>query len=135
MTSVSDAVESCAGGFQATAKGETEKFTKVEAEKASGSGDESVAFAVTGDADADGIVVHGEVVRHGSTVATYYSLSVADELRFPRRSWVFLDRGKRPVVHGWVSLRMTLAAFAEDEAATEYDVPDELIKAQADKLA
>ncbi|MEU9283372.1 hypothetical protein AB0D57_01265 [Streptomyces sp. NPDC048275] len=103
MTSVSDAVESCAGGFQATAKGETEKFTKVESEKASGSGDESVAFAVTGNADSDGIVVHGEVVRHGSTVATYYSLS--------------------------------LAAFAEDEAATEYDVPDELIKAQADKLA
>jgi hypothetical protein len=32
---------------------------------------------VTGDADGDKVVVHGEVVRHGSNVATYYSISLA----------------------------------------------------------
>ncbi|MFD8000248.1 hypothetical protein [Streptomyces mirabilis] len=87
MSSVSDAVKGCASGFTATAKGakdDAQKFTKVEAEKASGSGDESVAFAVTGDADGDKIVVHGEAVRHGSTVATYYSMNLA----------VFLADGK-----------------------------------------
>ncbi|MFI6487571.1 hypothetical protein [Streptomyces sp. NPDC050564] len=77
MSSVSDAIKGCASGFKATAKGDTQKFTKVEAEKASGSGDESLAFAVTGDAEGDKVVVHGEVVRHGSTVATYYTLSLA----------------------------------------------------------
>lgn len=106
MSSVSDAVKGCAGGFTATAKGakdDAEKFTKVEAEKASGSGDESVAFAVTGVADGDKIVVHGEAVRHGSTVATYYS--------------------------------MNLAAFLADGKPKEYGIPAELIKAQAGKLA
>jgi hypothetical protein len=105
MSAVSDAIKGCASGFTATAKGDTQKFTKVEAEKASGSGDESLAFAVTGDADGDEVVVHGEVVRHGSTVATYYTLS--------------------------------LASFAGEAAgdAADYDIPAEIIKAQAAKLA
>jgi hypothetical protein len=103
MSSVSDAVKGCAGGFKATAKKDTQKFTKVAAEKASGSGDESLAFAVTGGTDGSHVVVHGEVVRHGSTVATYYSLS--------------------------------LAAFADDAKTATYDVPADLIKAQAAKLA
>jgi hypothetical protein len=106
MSSVSDAVKGCAGGFKATSKGakdDPQKFTKVEAEKASGSGDESVAFAVTGEADGDKIVVHAEAVRHGGTVATYYSLN--------------------------------LAAFLADGKPKEYGIPAELIKAQAGKLA
>ncbi|WP_369248644.1 hypothetical protein [Streptomyces sp. R41] len=77
MSSVSDAIKGCASGFKATGNGDTQKFTKVEAEKASGSGDDSLAFAVTGDAEGDKVVVHGEVVRHGSTIATYYTLSLA----------------------------------------------------------
>ena len=78
MKSVSDAVSGCANGFTVSAKGQdTQTFTKVAEEKASGSGDESVAFAVTGTADGDTTTVHGEVVRHGSTVATYYSISLA----------------------------------------------------------
>lgn len=77
LSSVSEAIAGCGGGFTATADGDTQKFTKVEKEKASGTGDESLAFAVTGDADGDKVVVHGEVVRHGSTVATYYSISLA----------------------------------------------------------
>ena len=73
-------------------------------EKASGSGDESVAFAVTGDAEGDEVVVKGEVVRHGSTVATYYSIN--------------------------------LAAFSGEAGAgtADYDVPAEVIDAQAAKL-
>ncbi|MGW0334639.1 hypothetical protein ACWD0J_22680 [Streptomyces sp. NPDC003011] len=78
MTAVSDAVEGCAGGFTASAPGQdTQKFTKVAAEKSAATG-ESVAFAVTGAVDGGGeATVHAEVVRHGSTVATYYSLSLA----------------------------------------------------------
>ena len=105
FASVSDAVEGCAGGFSAAAGGETQKFTKVASEKASGSGDESVAFAVTGDAEGDEVLVKAEVVRHGSTIATYYSIS--------------------------------LAAFSgEDGAGTaDYDIPAEIITAQAAKLS
>ncbi|MGW2719363.1 hypothetical protein [Streptomyces sp. NPDC001492] len=78
MKSVSDAVSGCANGFTVSAKGQdTQKFTKVAEEKSSGSGDESVAFAVTGRTEGDTTTVHGEVVRHGSTVATYYSISLA----------------------------------------------------------
>ncbi|MHC3468147.1 hypothetical protein ACYF6T_05480 [Streptomyces sp. 7R007] len=79
MKAVSDAVSGCAGGFTLSAKGEdTEKFTKVAAEKSSGTGDESVAFAATGEVDGgDTTTVHAEVVRHGSTIATYYSLNLA----------------------------------------------------------
>ncbi|WP_406474286.1 hypothetical protein [Streptomyces sp. NBC_01615] len=107
MSSVSDAIKGCASGFTATPKGgakdDTEKFTKVETEKASGTGDESLAFAVTGDADGDDVVVHCEVVRHGSTVATYYAFS--------------------------------LAAFSGEGGAGDYEIPAEIIKAQAAKLA
>lgn len=78
MRSVSDAVAGCTGGFTVSAKGqETQKFTGVAEEKAGGTGDESVAFSVTGKAEGDTTTVHGEVVRHGSTVATYYSISLA----------------------------------------------------------
>ncbi|MGX1908544.1 hypothetical protein ACWIID_06760 [Streptomyces phaeochromogenes] len=76
MSSLSAAIEGCGGGFTATAKEEPQKFKKVEAEKASGNGDESLAFAVTADSEGDP-VVHAEVARHGNTVATYYSISMA----------------------------------------------------------
>ncbi|MDQ0950227.1 hypothetical protein QFZ24_004150 [Streptomyces phaeochromogenes] len=76
MSSLSAAIEGCGSGFTATAKKEPQKFKKVESEKASGNGDESLAFAVTADSDGDP-VVHAEVARHGNTVATYYSISMA----------------------------------------------------------
>ncbi|MFB8772509.1 hypothetical protein [Streptomyces broussonetiae] len=79
MKSVSDAVEGCAGGFSATSEGEDAKITKVESEDASGSGDESVAFAVTAEMDeteGEPATVHAQVVRHGSTIATYYTLNL-----------------------------------------------------------
>ncbi|MGR3870181.1 hypothetical protein ACUXZZ_16490 [Streptomyces graminifolii] len=76
---VSDAVAGCAGGFTGTAGGEPQKFTKVSAEKGSGTGDESVAYAAYGERDAeDGTtpVSHAVVVRHGNVVATYYTMNV-----------------------------------------------------------
>ncbi|MFF6993713.1 hypothetical protein ACFY93_01915 [Streptomyces sp. NPDC008313] len=101
MSAVREAVKGCTGGFTATTDGETQRFTKVEAEKASGIGDESVAFAVTADAEGEPALVHGEIARHGNTIATYYSLS--------------------------------LASFAGKDAP-KYDIPKDLIKAQAAKL-
>ncbi|MER5472815.1 hypothetical protein ABZX90_36320 [Streptomyces sp. NPDC002935] len=77
MSSVSGAIEGCGGGFTATGADGPQKFSKVVGEKASGNGDESVAFAVTADAEGSPLTVHAEVARHGSTVATYYSLSLA----------------------------------------------------------
>ncbi|MER5383588.1 hypothetical protein ABT040_25530 [Streptomyces sp. NPDC002688] len=77
MSSVSEAIEGCGGGFTATGKDGPQKFSKVAGEKASGNGDESVAFATTADAEGSPLTVHAEVARHGNTVATYYSLSLA----------------------------------------------------------
>ncbi|MEU5093404.1 hypothetical protein [Streptomyces sp. NPDC020996] len=78
MKSVTDAVGGCAGGFTVSAKGQdTQTFTKVAEEKSAGTGDQSVAFAVTSKVEGGTTTVHAEVVRHGSTVATYYTLSLA----------------------------------------------------------
>ncbi|MFI6401062.1 hypothetical protein [Streptomyces sp. NPDC050548] len=76
---VSDAVKGCAGGFTGTAGGEEQKFTKISTEKGSGTGDESVAYAVYGEPDkTDGTtsVAHAEVVRQGNVVATYYTMNI-----------------------------------------------------------
>lgn len=77
MSSVSEAIKGCGSGFTATGGDDPQKFSKVVGEKASGNGDESVAFAATADADGSPLIVHAEVARHGNTVATYYSLSLA----------------------------------------------------------
>ncbi|MFF7448698.1 MULTISPECIES: hypothetical protein [unclassified Streptomyces] len=76
--SVSDAVKGCSGGFTVTSEGEKQKLTKVTAEKGSGTGDESVAFASEGEMDKEtgNGTVHAEVVRHGNTIATYYTLNL-----------------------------------------------------------
>ncbi len=74
---VSDGVKACSGGFGFTADGTNTKITKITSEKASGAGDESVAFAVDSGADGESGTFHTEVVRHGSTIATYYSVNFA----------------------------------------------------------
>ncbi|MDV9176205.1 hypothetical protein R6V09_39540 [Streptomyces sp. W16] len=79
VKAVSDAVAGCTGGFTAKAGGEEQKFTRITAEKGSGTGDESVAYAAYGEVDeADGksSVVHAEVVRHGNVLATYYTMNL-----------------------------------------------------------
>ncbi|MGW5325647.1 hypothetical protein [Streptomyces sp. NPDC004014] len=77
LKSVSDAVQACSGGFAGEQDGEKGKFTKVAEEKSSGTGDESVAFTATNDSsDEGGMPLHAEVVRHGSTLATYSTVNI-----------------------------------------------------------
>ncbi|MEU5666607.1 hypothetical protein [Streptomyces longwoodensis] len=78
LKAVSDGVSACAGGFGLAADGEKSKVTKVTAEKGSGLGDESVAFAESVDMDGEGTATfHTEVVRKGSTVASFYTVNFA----------------------------------------------------------
>jgi hypothetical protein len=77
--SVSDGVKSCSGGFALTVGKDSTKYTGVVAEKASDSGDESVAFgasSVMEDSGGKTGTVHTEVVRHGSTLVTYYTINI-----------------------------------------------------------
>ncbi|WOX12119.1 hypothetical protein [Streptomyces sp. N50] len=79
VKAVSDAVTDCAGGFTAASGSDEQKFSKVVTEKGSGTGDESVAFAANGemdDTEGKAAVVHVEVVRHGNTVASYYTMNL-----------------------------------------------------------
>ena len=76
---VSDGVKSCAGGFTVTSGGDSQKYTGVTAEKASNTGDESVAFgasAVMEDSGGETGTAHTEVVRHGNTLVTYYTVNL-----------------------------------------------------------
>ncbi|WLW52626.1 hypothetical protein [Streptomyces sp. YU58] len=76
VKAVSDGVAACSGGFGITAQGEQQKLTKVTAGKASGKGDESVAFSVDSAMDGAGTATFNtEVVRVGSTVTTYYTVN------------------------------------------------------------
>ncbi|MGW1543419.1 hypothetical protein ACWCPM_24800 [Streptomyces sp. NPDC002309] len=75
--SVSDAVAGCAGGFTIAAQGSEQKLTGIAAVKASGTGDKSVRFTAAGATEESGgeeVKVLTEVVRHGGTIATYYSI-------------------------------------------------------------
>ncbi|MFI5683696.1 hypothetical protein [Streptomyces sp. NPDC051636] len=76
LQSVSDAVKACSGGFSGDQDGEKGKFTKVAEEKSSGTGDESLAFTATNDTPDGAVPLHGEVVRHGNTVATYSTINI-----------------------------------------------------------
>lgn len=78
VKAVSDGIAACSGGFTINAQGETQKITKVAAGKASGKGDESVAFSVGSDMDGEGTATFNtEVVRLGNAVSTYYSVDFA----------------------------------------------------------
>ncbi|MBV7699996.1 hypothetical protein [Streptomyces sp. TRM70350] len=78
MKAVSDGVSACSGGYGLTAGGENSKVTKVASVKGSGLGDESVAFAQGVDMDGEGTATfHTEVVRKGSTIATFYTVNFA----------------------------------------------------------
>lgn len=75
---VSDGITACSGGFGATLQGEDLKITKVAPVKASGKGDESVAFSVDSDMDGEGTATFNtEVVRVGNTVASFYTVNFA----------------------------------------------------------
>ncbi|MFC9291116.1 hypothetical protein [Streptomyces sp. NPDC057052] len=77
MKAVTDSVAACSGGFSMTAGSETQKATKVTSAKASGLGEESAAFTVVADMDGEGTAnFQVEVVRSGSTVATFYGINL-----------------------------------------------------------
>ncbi|MEU9476270.1 hypothetical protein [Streptomyces sp. NPDC048191] len=74
LSSVSAAVKACGSGFSGQQAGTKVQFTKVAEEKATGTGDGSVAFTATMDSDeGDAAPVHAEVVRLGSTVSVYFT--------------------------------------------------------------
>lgn len=78
VKAVSDGIAACSGGFTITAEGEKQKITKVASGKASGKGEESVAFSVGADMDGEGTATFNtEVVRVGNTVSTYYTVDFA----------------------------------------------------------
>ncbi|MGY5010845.1 hypothetical protein ACWCY6_22640 [Streptomyces sp. 900105755] len=76
LRALSTALESCTKGFTGGAAGDEQKVTKVTPAKASGSGDESIAFTATTDMDGDKGPLHAEVVRYGNTVATYFTMNI-----------------------------------------------------------
>ncbi|MFI6439103.1 hypothetical protein [Streptomyces sp. NPDC050759] len=78
LEAVSDGIAPCSGGFGITAQGEEMKITKVAAGKASGQGDDSVAFVLDADMDGEGTGTFTvEAVRVGTLVSTYYSVDFA----------------------------------------------------------
>lgn len=76
FTSVVDAVKGCSGGFPATLQGTDQKITKITEEKAPDAGDESVAFATESGGAKEAGTTHIQVVRHGATVATYFTMNL-----------------------------------------------------------
>ncbi|MBC2900856.1 hypothetical protein [Streptomyces cupreus] len=78
MKAVTDGIAACSGGYGLKAAGENSKVTKVASAKASGQGDESVAFAEDVDMDGEGTATFNtEVVRKGNTIATFYTVNFA----------------------------------------------------------
>ncbi|MEU1310940.1 hypothetical protein ABZ419_18890 [Streptomyces cinnamoneus] len=73
----------CAGGFTLTAGGEKTKITKVESASYT-AGDEAVAFTLTVDLEGQAGTAHMVAVRKGSTVATFYSQSLAGKAEQPK---------------------------------------------------
>jgi hypothetical protein len=76
VAAAASSAKDCAGGFEMTFDG-PQKVTEVAEEKASGKGDESVAYAVTVAAEEGKATVHVEVVRKGNVVATFYGSNLA----------------------------------------------------------
>ncbi len=78
MKAVTDGIAACSGGYGLKAAGENSKVTKVASVKASGQGDESVAFSEDVDMDGEGTATFNtEVVRKGNTIATFYTVNLA----------------------------------------------------------
>ncbi|MER5808963.1 hypothetical protein ABT143_12330 [Streptomyces sp. NPDC002033] len=75
----------CAGGFSATAGGETTKYQSVAAGPAVSAGDEAVSLALTMDLeDGDKATLLTVMARKGSTVATFSSISLMGTAESPK---------------------------------------------------
>ncbi|MCD9144234.1 hypothetical protein [Streptomyces albireticuli] len=73
----------CAGGFTVTADGDKTKMTKV-APADYTAGDEAVAFTLGLDVEGQTAPTHLVAVRKGSTVATFYALSLTGQAEQPK---------------------------------------------------
>ncbi|CAM5398093.1 hypothetical protein [Streptomyces abikoensis] len=73
----------CAGGFSLVSGSDKTKFTKV-APAAYTGGEEAVAFTLGMDVDGTPGVTHLIAVRKGSTIATFYALSLAGQAEQPK---------------------------------------------------
>ncbi|MES4893238.1 hypothetical protein [Streptomyces sp. NPDC096012] len=76
LDAVSSAVKACAGGFSGKQAGTTAKIARVTRSRPTATGDESVAFEVVTESDGEKAPLHGEVVRHGNTLASYYTINL-----------------------------------------------------------
>lgn len=76
LASVSGAIKACTGGFTGEQAGTAIKFIKVAEVKPAGTADQSVAFTATTTSHGDTASVSGEVVRHGNTLASYYTVNI-----------------------------------------------------------
>ena len=78
LKALSTAVTSCATGFTGGSSDDEQKVTEVTSVKPSGEGDDSVAFTAITDMDGDKAPLHAEVVRHGNTLATYFTMKIGE---------------------------------------------------------
>ncbi|QLE74050.1 hypothetical protein FGW37_22885 [Streptomyces rectiverticillatus] len=74
----------CAGGFNLVAGADKTKFTKVAPADFAAGGDEAVSFTLNLDAEGTTGTTHLVAVRKGSTVATFYALSLAGQAEQPK---------------------------------------------------
>ncbi|MEV6577046.1 hypothetical protein AB0M92_02620 [Streptomyces sp. NPDC051582] len=85
LASVKAAGTACAGGFSATSQGDTTKYESVKPGPAVTAGDETVSLSLNADlGDGDKGTALITVVRKGSTVATFSSISLAGTTELPK---------------------------------------------------
>ncbi|MFF1340028.1 hypothetical protein ACFVYT_19310 [Streptomyces sp. NPDC058290] len=85
LASVKAAGTACAGGFSATAEGDTTKYESVKPGPAVTGGDESASLSLTADlSGGDKGTILITVTRKGSTVATFSSVSLTGTAEHPK---------------------------------------------------
>ncbi|MEC4020919.1 hypothetical protein [Streptomyces sp. H27-D2] len=73
------AAKACAGGFTARGGDSPSKYSAVKELTAPKAGDDAFAYQVTGVLDGDAVPLLFQVVRSGSTVATFYTANLTDD--------------------------------------------------------
>ncbi|MER5731386.1 hypothetical protein ABT084_24155 [Streptomyces sp. NPDC002138] len=84
FASVKAAGTACAAGFPGAKEADTGKVTKVAPGAAVSAGDEAVAYAVERDLGGEKVSTQLVVVRKGSTLASFYSVSPATDAEQPK---------------------------------------------------
>ncbi|WP_405612946.1 hypothetical protein [Streptomyces sp. NBC_01508] len=73
LSRLNDAVKACEGGFKGSGAGSPSTYSAVERLDAPKTGDDTLAYQVTGDFEGDPVPLVFHVVRVGGTVATFYT--------------------------------------------------------------